>query len=141
MTHETTHVATRRATTATTRCGSPRVRRLDRLPRHRQQPRQVAPELAAAVSAGRSPGRCPWTTTSGSPRTPTGSPGRTRRVDGLPDDRAAVERGEARGAVPRGRCRRGERAEAVDSALREVLGVDTARFTRLWRAYLEAELR
>ncbi|MGY0062507.1 hypothetical protein ACWY4P_39250 [Streptomyces sp. LZ34] len=141
LTHETAHVATRAVTTAATPMwlsegfadwtgylGTDRA------------PREVAPELARSVAAGRLP-------------------------DALPDDKAfgfggdadalsrAYEEGwlacrliaekwgegklidfyRAVGESPR-------RQGAVESALREVLGTNLAEFTDLWRKYVSAEL-
>ncbi|MER6145563.1 hypothetical protein ABT174_37025 [Streptomyces sparsogenes] len=140
ITHETAHVATRAATTAATPLwlsegfadwagylGAGRA------------PHEVAPELAQAVAAGRLPDALPEDGAFS-------FGGKAERLSQAYEEgwlacrmiaqkwgeRKLVAFYRAVGESPR-------REGAVDSALREVLGVGLGEFTALWRAYVAAQ--
>ncbi|MFF8590158.1 hypothetical protein ACF061_01735 [Streptomyces sp. NPDC015220] len=141
LTHETTHVATRAHTDAATPLwlsegyadwvgyrGAGRT------------PEQVAPELQRAVSGGRVPTALPADGDFGF----AGDAARLARAyEGgwLACRMIAAHWGEDRlEAFYRAVGAHGERAGAVEGALREVLGTTLEEFTDRWREYLRAQL-
>ncbi|MCH0566397.1 MULTISPECIES: hypothetical protein [unclassified Streptomyces] len=141
LTHETTHVATRRATTAATPLwlsegyadwagyrGSGR------------PPAQAAPELARAVAAGRVPAGLPADGDFGF----LGDAQELAQAyeGGWLACRMIAERwGEARlGEFYRAVGAHRQRDGAVEDALRRVLGTTIEEFTAQWRAYLGEQL-
>ncbi|MFI9200756.1 hypothetical protein [Streptomyces sp. NPDC053048] len=137
LTHETAHVATRAATSAATPLwlsegfadwaayrGTGRTAR------------QAAPELAAAVAAGRAPQKLPEDAEFGF----AGEAGRLARAyeEGwLACRMIAEEWGEERlAAFYRAVGSRKRRGGAVEGAVRDVLGVDMGGFTVRWREYV-----
>ncbi|WP_443053779.1 hypothetical protein [Streptomyces sp. NBC_00670] len=141
LTHETTHVATRAHTTAATPLWLSEgyadfvgYRESDRTAA------QVAPELRDEVAAGRVPDALPTDADFGFGQ----EAGRLARAyeGGWLACRMIAERwGEKRlRAFYRAVGDHGERAGAVEDALRTVLDTDAAAFTRDWRAYLRDRL-
>ncbi|MET9813820.1 hypothetical protein ABZ322_05715 [Streptomyces sp. NPDC006129] len=141
LTHETTHVATRAATTPATPLWLSEgyadwvgYRAVGR------SPVDAAPELSRAVSAGRVPEGLPDDEDFGF----TGDASRLARAyeSGWTACRLIAERwGESRlrefyRAVGEHR----ERAGAVEEAMREVLGTTPEAFTAQWREYLRGQL-
>lgn len=141
LTHETTHVATRAHTTAATPLwlsegyadwvgyrGSGRT------------PGQVAPELERAVAAGQVPSALPDDRDFGF----TADAGALARAyeGGWMACRLIADRwGEARlNDFYRAVGDHGQRAGAVEGALRDVLHTTPEEFTRLWQSYLREQL-
>ncbi|MFI1444557.1 hypothetical protein [Streptomyces fructofermentans] len=141
ITHETTHVATRSSTSAATPLwlsegyadwvgyrGTGRTAR------------QVAPELARAVAAGRVPSELPADgdfAFGGD----TGALARAYESGWLACRFVAERWGEERlGDFYRAVGAHGRRAGAVEAGLREVLGTTPREFTDLWRAYARDRL-
>ncbi|WP_030898645.1 hypothetical protein [Streptomyces sp. NRRL S-474] len=140
VTHETTHVATRRNTTAATPLWLSEgyadwvgYRTTDRTPR------EAAPELARAVTRGQAPTGLPDDKDFGF----TGDASRLAHAyeSGWTACRLIADRwGDARladfyRAVGEHRKREG----AVEEAMREVLGTTPEEFTGLWREYLREQ--
>ncbi|WP_372505827.1 hypothetical protein [Streptomyces malaysiensis] len=141
ITHETAHVATRTATSASTPLWLSEgfadwvgYRTPGRTPRH------IAPELTDAVAAGQLPAALPRDDDFrfGS------DPDRLSRAyeQGWLACRLIADRWGERKLVDFYRAvgRAPERSGAVESALRKVLGVSLTEFTALWRKYVAAEL-
>ncbi|MEU0336161.1 hypothetical protein [Streptomyces sp. NPDC006193] len=141
LTHETTHVATRARTTAATPLwlsegyadwigylGTGRA------------PAETAPELARAVRDGETPEALPADRDFGF----TGEPGRLARAyeGGWLACRMIADRwgADRLGAFYRAVGAHGQRAGAVEDALRKVLGTTPRDFTARWREYVTARL-
>lgn len=141
ITHETTHVATRAHTTAATPLwlsegyadwigylGTGRA------------PEEIAPELARSVRDGRVPATLPPDARFGFTSDPSEL---ARAYEGgwlacrMVADRWGTERLDA---FYRAVGAHGQRAGAVEQALKEVLGTTAAEFTASWRAYVRAQL-
>lgn len=141
LTHETAHVATRRATSAATPLWLSEgyadwagYRESDRTPA------QAAPELRSAVQRGDAPAELPDDKDFGF----SGDSARLARAyeSGWLACRMIADRwGEAKlNAFYAAVGGRGERAGAVEGALQRVLGMDERDFVTQWRAYVRAEL-
>ncbi|MGY1501502.1 hypothetical protein ACW4TU_33810 [Streptomyces sp. QTS52] len=141
LTHETTHVATRTATTAATPLWLSEgyadwvgYRSTGRTPA------QAAPELALAVSSGEVPEALPGDADFGF----GGDAAKLARAyeGGWLACRMVADRwGEVRlGEFYRAVGAHGKRAGAVEGALAEVLGTTPGQFTGWWREYLRAQL-
>ncbi|MFS8202918.1 hypothetical protein ACLVWQ_30055 [Streptomyces sp. CWNU-52B] len=141
LTHETTHVATRAATSASTPLWLSEgyadwvgYRGTDR------SATQVAPELTRAAVDGRAPAELPADGDFGF----GGDAGKLARAyeSGWLACRMIAERwGEARlGEFYRAVGAHEKRAGAVETGLREVLDTSVAEFTRQWRAYVREQL-
>ncbi|MEU1848900.1 hypothetical protein ABZ499_06305 [Streptomyces sp. NPDC019990] len=141
VTHETTHVATRRNTTAATPLWLSEgyadwvgYRATGRTPR------EVAPELSRAVTEGRVPTVLPDDEDFGF----TGDASRLARAyeSGWTACLLIADRwGEARlGDFYRAVGEHEQRSGAVEEAMRGVLGTTPEEFTRLWRGYLRQRL-
>ena len=141
LTHETTHVATRAATARTTPLWLSEgyadwvgYRRTGR------SPEQVAPELAQAVRAGRVPTRLPVDADFGFSRQ-AGALAEAYEGAWLACRMIADEHGAARlNRFYRAVGAHEGRGDAVDAALRDVLGTSRAEFTARWRQYLRDQL-
>ncbi|MBR8641216.1 hypothetical protein KEF29_22615 [Streptomyces tuirus] len=141
VTHETTHVATRRHTTAATPLWLSEgyadwvgYRATGRTPR------EAAPELSRAVTQGRIPAGLPDDEDFGF----TGDASRLARAyeSGWTACRLISDRwGETRlGEFYRAVGEHQKRAGAVEEAMREVLGTTPEEFTGLWQEYLREQL-
>ncbi|MFE9247607.1 hypothetical protein [Streptomyces sp. NPDC007088] len=141
LTHEAAHVATRSSTSSATPLwlsegfadwtgyrGTGRT------------PAEVAPELAKAVRAGQGPRALPGDGAFGFATDPDRL-ARAYESGWLACRMIAEQWGEASlRDFYRAVGVHDGRSGAVDAALREVLGLDTARFTKRWRAYLREQL-
>ncbi|MEU6912183.1 hypothetical protein [Streptomyces olindensis] len=141
LTHETTHVATRAATTpATPLWLSEGYADWVGYRAAGRTPAEAAPELSRAVSAGRIPAGLPDDEDFGF----TGDASRLARAyeSGWTACRLIADRwGEARlRAFYRAVGEHRERAGAVEEAMREVLGTTPEAFTAEWREYLRVQL-
>ncbi|MFE5122381.1 hypothetical protein [Streptomyces sp. NPDC056669] len=141
LTHETAHVATRTATSASTPLWlSEGFADWVGYRTPGRTPRQVAPELTDAVVAGHPPTSLPRDDDFrfGS------DPDRLSRAyeQGWLACRLIADRWGERKLVDFYRAvgRAPERSGAVESALRKVLGVSLTEFTELWRKYVATEL-
>ncbi|WP_306321322.1 MULTISPECIES: hypothetical protein [unclassified Streptomyces] len=141
LTHETAHVATRRATSAATPLWLSEgyadwagYRESDRTPK------QAAPELRRAVLRSAAPAELPADKDFGF----SGDSAELARAyeGGWLACRMIVDQwGEAKlNAFYAAVGAKGQRAGAVDGALQQVLGVDERDFVARWRAYVRSEL-
>ncbi|SCK27912.1 hypothetical protein [Streptomyces sp. AmelKG-E11A] len=141
LTHEATHVATRRQTSEATPLWLSEGY-ADWVGYHGtgRTARQAAPELERAVRDGRVPGRLPEDADFGF----SGDADRLARAyeSGWLACRMIEERwgGAELTAFYRAVGAHGQRSGAVDTALRDVLGLSEDDFTARWRTYLTREL-
>lgn len=141
LTHETTHVATRTHTDAATPLWlSEGYADWIGYLGEKRTPTQAAPELTRAVRAGRLPAQLPADGDFGFTRDPT----RLAQAyeGGWLACRMIAERwGAARlGAFYRAVGAHGQRAGAVEDALKQVLGTTPRDLTGQWRDYLRSQL-
>jgi hypothetical protein len=141
LTHETTHVATR----AITRTWTPRwlaegAADWTAYLGSGRTARQIAPELAADVAAGREPAQLP--TDADFAPTAARLPQSYEKAWLACETIAAHGGRQAVPAVYRAvSAAGGDGTTATDSALRAVLGVGLTRFTELWRDFVRAEMQ
>ncbi|WP_234426667.1 hypothetical protein [Streptomyces niger] len=137
LTHETTHVATRTATTATTPLWlSEGFADWTAYRNARRTPRAAAPELTRAVAAGRLPDRLPTTADFGFD---AGADRLNRAYEGgwLACRMIADTWGEDRlVSFYRAMSAASNGPEALDHTFHEELHLSTAQFTERWRTYV-----
>lgn len=134
LTHETTHVATRAATTSATPLWlSEGYADWSAYRTTGRTPRQVAPELAGDIAAGRVPARLPADADFG-----TTANGLAQAYEGgWLACRLVAERW---GADRLAALYRAAGTSGADTALRRTLGLGLTEFTARWRAYVQREL-
>ncbi|MFF7727884.1 hypothetical protein [Streptomyces sp. NPDC008001] len=142
LTHETAHVATRAKTTkATPLWLSEGFADWAAYRGTGRTPRQAAPELARAAAAGRLPGQLPGDPDFGF----AGEAGKLARAyeEGWLACRMIADRWSEEKLVAFYRAvgEHGHRDGAVETALRDVLGISPAEFTQRWRSYVAEQLR